>query len=137
MVYTLGQAASVSGVSKQKILADLRSGKLSGFQDEQRRWQIEPTELDRAYPDLTRSNEIRADGVEAAGDDPQKTTPNAYLLALQAEKKGLEKHLELVTNERDDLRRRLDQEVEDRRRLITSLVDQRKRSWLQRIGLRR
>lgn len=137
MVYTLGQAAKVTGVSKQKILADLTSGKLPGSQDEQRRWLIEPTELNRAYPHLMNSNEAHVDGTDAAGNEPQKTTPNAYLLALQAEKKGLDKHLELVTNERDDLRRRLDEEIEDRRRLITLLVDQRQKSWLQRIGLRR
>lgn len=137
MVYTLGQAAKVTGVSRQRILADLKSGKLSGTQDEQRRWQIEPTELNRAYLQLTNSSATHVDGADPAGDEPQKKTPNAYLLALQAEKKGLEKHLELVTNERDDLRRRLDDEVEDRRRLITLLVDQRQKSWLQRIGLRR
>ena len=113
------------------------SGKLSGTQDEGRRWQIEPTELNRVYLHLMNSNATHVDGVDAAGDEPQKKTPNAYLLALQAEKKGLEKHLDLVTNERDDLRRRLDAEVEDRRRLITLLVDQRQKSWLQRIGLRR
>ena len=137
MVYTLGQAAKVTGVSKQRIIADLKSGKLSGTQDEQRRWQIEPTELNRAYLHLTNSNATHVDGADAVGDEPQKKAPNAYLLALQAEKKGLEKHLELVTNERDDLRRRLDEEVEDRRRLITLMVDQRQKSWLQRIGLRR
>jgi hypothetical protein len=137
MVYTLERAAKVTGVSKQKILADLKSGKLSGTQDEQRRWQIEPTELNRAYRHLKNSNATQVDGADAAADETQKPAPNAYLLALQAEKKGLEKHLELVTNERDDLRRRLDDEVEDRRRLITLVVDQRKRSWLQRIGLRR
>ncbi|MGH1484413.1 MAG: hypothetical protein ACRBM6_38085 [Geminicoccales bacterium] len=85
---------------------------------------------------MTNSNATRVHGANAAEDEPQKQTPNAYLLALQAEKKGLEMHLDLVTNERDDLRRRLDAEVEDRRRLITLLVDQRRRSWLQRIGLR-
>ena len=73
----------------------------------------------------------------AANGAPQKKEPNAYLLALQAEKKGLEKHLDLITNERNDLRRRLDEEAEERRRLISLLVDQRQRSWLQRIGLRR
>lgn len=120
-----------------RILADLKSGKLSGTQDELRRWQIEPTELNRAYLHLTTLNETPVDGADAAGDEPQKKVSNAYLLALQADKKGLEKHLELVTNERDDLRRRLDEEVEDRRRLITLMVDQRQKSWLQRIGLRR
>jgi hypothetical protein len=128
MVYTLGQATNVIGVSKQRILADLRSGKLSGTQDERRRWQIEPTELNRVYIHLTNSSATHVDGADAARDEPQKKTPNAYLLALQAEKKGLEKHLDLVTNERDDLRRRLDAEVEDRRRLITLLVDQRQKS---------
>ena len=133
MVYTLGQAAKVAGV----ILADLKSGKLSGTQDEQRRWQIEPTELHRAYLHLTNSNLTHVDGADAVVGEPQKKPPNAYLLALQAEKKGLEKILELVTNERDELRRRLDEEVEERRKLITLLVDLRQRSWLQRFGLRR
>lgn len=86
---------------------------------------------------MTNSSAAHVDGGDAVGDESQKKTPNAYLLALQAEKKGLERHLELVTNERDDLRRRLDEEVEDRRKLITLVVDQRKMSWLQRIGLRR
>ena len=86
---------------------------------------------------LTSLNEAHFDHADSAAEEQQKTTPNAYLLALQAEKKGLEKHLELVTNERDDLRRRLDQEAEERRKMMTFLVDKQRRSWLQRIGLRR
>lgn len=135
---TLGEAVKVAGVSKQRILADLKSGKLSGTQDEQGRWQIEPAEFNRAYAHLMNSNETHVDGDEAAGNEPQHSAPSAYLLSLQAEKKGLEKHLELVTEERDDLRRRLEEETGERRKLMDFLVDKpRKPSWLQRIGLRR
>ena len=87
--------------------------------------------------ELKSVNEAHFDNADSAADEPQNTTPNAYLLAHQAEKKGLEKHLELVINERDDLRRRLDQEAEERRKMMTFLVDKQRRSWLQRIGLRR
>lgn len=86
---------------------------------------------------MTGLNQAHFDTADSVADESQKTSPNAYLLALQAEKKGLEKHLELVTNERDDLRRRLDQEAEERRKLMAFLVDKQRRSWLQRIGLRR
>jgi chromosome segregation ATPase len=44
---------------------------------------------------------------------------------LQAEVDGLREQLALLKDERDDLRRRLDSEAEERRRLTALLTDQR------------
>lgn len=130
MAYTLGEAARATGKAKPTILSALRKGKISGHQDDHGHWQIEPAELHRVYPHLT----VR-EGSELNDTEPQNLPPpNAYLIAVQAEKKGLEKQLEFVINERDDLRRRLDEETEERRRLTLLLTDQRnKKSWLARL----
>jgi len=51
---------------------------------------------------------------------------NGRTAVLQAQLEGLSGELEQVKSERDDLRRRLDSEAEERRKLTALLTDQRK-----------
>ena len=59
-----------------------------------------------------------------AGTLKQDETPRAPDV-LQVEIEGLRQQIALLRDERDDLRRRLDAEAEERRRLTLLLTDQR------------
>lgn len=56
MEISLKQAAEVTGKSKPTILRALQSGKISGRKDENGEWKIAPSELDRVFPPVKRTD---------------------------------------------------------------------------------
>jgi excisionase family DNA binding protein len=50
MVYTLGEAAKATGMSKATISKAIKSGRISARKDETGTFQIDPSELHRVYP---------------------------------------------------------------------------------------
>jgi septal ring factor EnvC (AmiA/AmiB activator) len=79
-------------------------------------YQIAAAELYRVFP----ANSNRNAEIE------RLATPegNGRTAVLQAQLEGLSGELEQVKSERDDLRRRLDSEAEERRKLTALLTDQ-------------
>jgi hypothetical protein len=112
--FTLGQAAKATGRSKSGILDAIRGGRLSATRDDKNQWQIDPVELHRVYPLL----------VQPSVKSEQDQTPlNANGLIHFEEKIGfLERIIGNLESERDDLRRRLDKEAEERREAQTKLA---------------
>jgi predicted ribosome quality control (RQC) complex YloA/Tae2 family protein len=96
---TLNQAAKAAGKSKQTLLDAIRGGRLSAPKDEQGRYQIDPAELFRAYPQ-TGLKPVSETATDPARPDTQTTLFERIIAGLE--------------NERDDLRRRLDQSEESR-----------------------
>jgi len=80
-------------------------------------YQIAAAELYRVFPANSNSN----GGIErlATLEETGRTA------VLQAQLEGMQGELEQVKGERDDLRRRLDAEGEERRKLTALLTDQR------------
>ena len=114
MAYTLGQAAGAVGLSKSSILRALKRGTISASRDPiTGNWAIEPAELHRAFQPVTVGT---PDGASRNGAEP--VVPRALLDAERARATVLEGVVE-------DLRRRLDAEAEERRRLTAILADQR------------
>ena len=111
---TLGQAAKATGRSKAGILDAIRGGRLSATRDDKNQWQIDPAELHRVYPLL----------VQPTVKHEQDQKPlNANDSVHFEEKIGfLERIIGTLENERDDLRRRLDKETEERREAQTKLT---------------
>lgn len=124
MGYSLGEAAKEIGVSKPTVQRAIKSGRLSATRRDDGSYDIDPAELRRAFPAVTPSRNVTIDMQhgETAGD----------MRALQAEIDGLREQVALLKDERDDLRRRLDAEAEERRRAAL-LTDQRpaapRRRW--------
>jgi hypothetical protein len=122
MALTLGQAAKTAKVSKAAIHQAIGTGRLSATKDDLGRWQIDPAELSRLYP----LNPIQGEEV----DDSER--PN---LPTQRETDALRERIAAQEETIADLRRRLDQEAEERRliqtRLTALLTDQRtpRRRW--------
>ena len=122
--FTLGEAAKRTGKSKATISNAIKSGKLSVQEKTDSGYRIAAAELFRAFPP-ERKNGSENTSIE------QTRTPNP-----NAVNTGLEREIELLREERtrereqlqatiDDLRRRLDAEGEERRKLTALLTDQR------------
>lgn len=56
MKYTAGQAAKATGVATATITRALKSGKISGRKDENGSWEIDPAELHRVFPLVSRKD---------------------------------------------------------------------------------
>ena len=121
MNYTLGTAAKATGKSKPTIQRAIKNGVISANRTpDNKGYLIDPAELHRVFPPLP----------SASHDTPtmlQHETPNDTGI-LQVEVRMLRERLAEVTAEKDgtieDLRKRLDAEAEERRRLTRLLTDQ-------------
>jgi hypothetical protein len=116
-IFTLGEAAKAVRRSKSTLSKAIKSGRLSCMSREGGEYQITASELYRVFPANSNSNgEIeRLATLEETG----------RTAVLQAQLEGVQGELEQVKGERDDLRRRLDAEAEERRKLTALLTDQR------------
>ena len=103
---TLNQAAREAGRSKATLLAAIRGGRLSAPKDELGRYQIDPAELFRVYPPTAQRPDMET------ATDPMPPTTETALLRQKAEL--LERIIQGIENERNDLRRRLEAESEAR-----------------------
>jgi hypothetical protein len=117
MKLTLSQASELVGISRNGLLKAIKRGKVSAVRDDvSGPWFIDSAELSRVYPfkspDVTPENN-------------QENEPAAAVLTERVQ--ALERLVSNLENERDDLRRRLDQESQERRQLmalLTHYVDQ-------------
>jgi excisionase family DNA binding protein len=132
MGYSLREAAKELGVSKPTVQRAIKSGRLSATRRDDGSYDIDPAELRRAFPAVTRNSNVAPD--LKRGETPGETR------VLQAEIDGLREQVALLKDERDDLRRRLDAEAEERRRVTALLTDQRpaaqpaaRRGWWRRL----
>ena len=65
MVYTLGEAAKATGMSKATISKAIKNGRISAAKDETGTFRIDPSELHRVYPPTVSSEQ----------EETPKTTP--------------------------------------------------------------
>ena len=120
------KAARQAGISRTTLDQHLRKGIISGVKDERGRTCIDISELERVY-----GSAVNTDTSSDVQPVHQETSTDVQIRLARAE--ALNEQLEA---ERDDLRRRLDQESEERRRLTAMLTDQRehKNIWRRLFG---
>lgn len=135
MPYSLKQAAEATGKTKPTILRAIQTSKISAARHPVTgAWQIEPAELHRIYPALAASVAQQNNSERLAQDET-----GSEIALLRRELQLKDEHLGALREERqreraqfegtiDDLRRRLDAEGEERRRLTAILTDQRAKS---------
>lgn len=120
--FSLGEAAKATGKSKATISNAIKTGRLSVHEKTESGYRIAASELFRAFPPNVQSN--------GQAEQTRTQEPNGL-------NRGLEREIELLREERererqqfeatiDDLRRRLDAEGEERRRMTAILTDQRR-----------
>src|SRR5512144_964496 len=94
--YTLGQAARAANVSKTTIQRAIKSGRLSASRQENGSYVIDPAELHRAFPGVSRDR-------DRDGEMKQSVTVNATG-ELRVEIEMLREQLAMLKDERNDLR---------------------------------
>jgi hypothetical protein len=111
--FTVGEAAKQARRSKATISNAIKNGRLSVHERTESGYRIAASELFRVFPPDERSIEQ----VRTHANDQVNT-------AALIEAEGLRRENALLRDERDDLRRRLDAEAEERRKLTALLTDQ-------------
>ena len=120
--FSLGEAAKATGKSKATISNAIKTCRLSVHEKTESGYRIAASELFRAFPPNVQSN--------GQAEQTRTQEPNGL-------NRGLEREIELLREERererqqfeatiDDLRRRLDAQGEERRRMTAILTDQRR-----------
>jgi len=132
MPYSLKQAAEATGKTKPTILRAIQSSKISSTRHQVTgAWQIEPAELHRVYPELAASVAQQNDSERVTQDETgseiallrrELQLKDEQLVAFREERQRERAQFEGTI---DDLRRRLNAEGEERRRLTAILTDQR------------
>lgn len=117
MKYSASQAAKATGKAIPTITRAIKSGKISAEPKEGGGYLIDPAELHRVFPPVTSKG-------DATPTMSQIETPSD-MRALQAEIEGLRERIADKDETIADLRKRLDTEGEERRRLTAMLTDQR------------
>jgi hypothetical protein len=120
MTYTVGQAAKATGKSKPTISRAIKTGALSAIKNNDGSYTIDPAELHRVFPPVSiASNET---------PDLKRSDTPALQATLQREIELLRERLTDKDAVIDDLRKRLDREGEERRKLTAILTDQREQA---------
>ena len=146
MGYSLAEAARASGKSKMTIQRAIKGGKISASRNEDGSDDIDPSELHRMFPvvsddDTDKGNMVREDTHNAINVlQLEIKVRDEKITSLQAER---ERERKILQDGVEDLRHRLDQSEEERRKtqaqLTGLLTDQRqeakksKASWLRRL----
>jgi hypothetical protein len=110
MGLSASQAAAAVGMTRQGIIKAIKTGRISAEKDQNGAWTIEPVELHRVYAPVNQNAATAAQPVESG---------------LQGNLQAAEREIAVLRETVDDLRRRLDQEGDERRRLTMLLTDQR------------
>ena len=128
MNYSIGQAARAVGKAKSTISRDIKAGKISATRNPDGSVSIDPAELHRVYPATP------ATGAGNGHWNDSQPRWNGAGTALERENAVLRERLVDKEDVIEDLRRRLDAEAEERRKLTMVLTDRRPRKrWWHRL----
>jgi excisionase family DNA binding protein len=131
MHYTLGEAAKRTELSKPTIQRAIKSGKLSANRNDDGSYAIDPSELERVYGPLPvtgnsdrheTQNVTAVSSNETGGLEAEVQHLRERLSSLELERA---REREQLSDQIEDLRRRLDTEGEERRKLTALLTDER------------
>jgi len=127
MKLSLNKAAQHYRISKSTLSEALNTGRLSASKDDRGRWQIEPSEMDRVFPlnGHEQSPSRSPNPSKSNGQNGLEADLEALRQQLDAVNLEREREREQLTDQIADLRRRLDGETEERRKLTALLTDQR------------
>ena len=138
-MYTLGQAAKATGKAKSSISAAIKDGTISAKKNENGSYIIDPAELHRVFPPASSANST----TEHRFDDSEQGNLRFENGVLRGELNQLRERLAGIDTQHDrerralsdqiqDLRKRLDQAEQERRekdrQLTTLLSNQREKA---------
>lgn len=111
---TLGEAARTVGKSKATISNYINSGKLAVIQRDKSGFKIDPAELFRVFPSNSEQKRLT--------EQSERQNPEIELFTLRAKMEAAEQRIADKDREINDLRKRLDLESEERRKLTLMLM---------------
>jgi hypothetical protein len=124
----VGQAAALAGVSRSTMHRALKRGRISYTTNPKGERLVDPAEVARAFPDTVRTVPRHASwNAETQASGTAETPPATPDLARLATAESLAEERGRTI---EDLRRRLDVEAEERRRLTLMVTDA--RPWWRR-----
>jgi hypothetical protein len=103
MKYTAGQAAKATGVATATITRALKSGRISGQKDDSGAWMIDPSELHRVFPPVSKQDSATPHTQDhaTARETPER---GPEISALEREVQTLREALSDVREDRDKWR---------------------------------
>jgi hypothetical protein len=111
-MYSLKEAAEACGRGKPAILKAIQKGRISANKNQLGEWEIDPSELHRVYQPV---NKVSTQ--QGSGGEPQESAKETWEIeAIRRENALLREQTEILKEERQDLRRRLDDEATERRK---------------------
>ena len=130
MTLSANQASKEAGKTKKTILDAIKSKRMSASKNDKGHWEIDPAELFRVFP---KSSVIPAQNTTTT--PITETHENRIKIAeLEAEVKALKREVERTDIERERQRVNMPQHIEDMRKAMAQLTDQRverkQRRWL-------
>ncbi len=138
-IFPVSEAAKRAGVERTTLYRKLKKGDISAHSDPSGNKFIEASELLRVYPEADLAEGFATEGQQLQSSGFQQRATASENSLLQREIEVRDEKISTLERERererrdaqttiDDLRRRLDQEAEERRRLTLMLTDQRERA---------
>src|SRR3954453_13715190 len=123
MAYSLREAAAAAGKGKPAILKAIQNGRISAQKDEFGAWHIEPAELHRVYPPVSRET-----ASEPGSKEPEETIGNGTgNRLLEQEIQFLREKLTGLQQMKDDERRNLSERIGELQRDRDDLRNERDR----------
>jgi hypothetical protein len=122
----LNQAAKTCKKSKAAILEAIRSGRLSAKQNDFKIWEIDPAELFRVYPFEIETDQPTSKSTTKQNrdqpDENQQVTNDLFKEIIEQIEKERTREREQMQTTIDDLRKRLDEESQERKKLTQLLL---------------
>jgi hypothetical protein len=125
VMYSMGQAARAVGKAKSTLSRDVKAGKISATRNPDGSLAIDPAELHRVYPPVFQPNGS-SNGRSTDSQPPETGAGTGF------ERREIELLRERLVDKDSviaDLRRRLDFEGEERRRMFAILTTERTPWW--------
>jgi regulator of replication initiation timing len=111
-MYSLKEAAEACGRGKPAILKAIQKGRISANKNQLGEWEIDPSELHRVYQPVDKVSTQQGSG----GEHQESVKETWEIEAIRRENALLREQTEILKEERQDLRRRLDDEATERRK---------------------
>lgn len=100
MVYTLGEAAKVTGMSKAAISKAIKNGRISAVKDDTGTFRIDPSELHRVYPPTVSTND--AETPKATGEHSSISLIRELQARLEAAQERISDKESVIEDLRED-----------------------------------
>jgi predicted RNase H-like nuclease (RuvC/YqgF family) len=121
MTLSANQASKEAGKTKKTILDAIKSKRMSASKNDKGHWEIDPAELFRVFPKTSVTPLPKTTTIPPIENHENRVT----IAELEAEVKALKREVERTDIERERERENLSQHIEDMRKAMAQLTDQR------------